>query len=338
MKLWMVLLLGWGACVSSLVPNSANHLFGGCPLLSKTMSVSRHSAKYVCQMNPDDFKDPKIETRQLTILNSRRSRYAYEQMIFSRLADSGAKCIDAYYLTSAGSAEFSRTFDRGFYSALRKFCGEVQHESGDTGSVPSVDLPEKIKPGDRFQMNICISFEEDMTVCSMFKDVAEDGDDVFAINSLHQTWKDIVISSGDNVYFEVCEAVEKLPSKLYQVERTLQLWDSCMPKDVPFPKVAGIIMNGDRDALAGPVKLIQNAVWNYGGMEPKLRSLPMFIIYSKYTNVYLELSKLGGKVDAGFARMDARFSRMDAGFSRMDAGFAIVLAAIAGLCGVVLTK
>ncbi len=131
--------------------------------------------------------------------------------------------------------------------------------------------------------------------------------------------------------------MEKLPIKLCEVERTLQLWDSCMPKDsdVPFPKVAGIVMNGERDALAGRVKLIQNAVWNYGGVEPKLRCLRMFIVYSKYTNVYLELSQLGGKVDAGFAQLDARSAQMDA---RLNARFAIVLGAMVGLFGVMLSK
>ena len=137
-----------------------------------------------------------------------------------------------------------------------------------------------------------------------------------------------------------------------------------MPKDAPFPKVAGIIMNGDRYALIGRVKRIQNAVWNYAGMEPKLQSLPIFVIYFKCTNVYLEISKLDAKVDAGFAKadpkmdarfakmdakmdagfakMDAVFAKMDAGFAKidakMDAGFAVLLVGIVGLFAVVLIK
>ena len=140
--IWMIL-LGWGVCVYSLVPSSANHFLGGYPLLSRNTPVSRRSANFVCQVKLDNFNDPKIEARQLAILNSRRSRYAYEQMIFSRLAESGAKCIDAYYLTTAGSAELSRIFNQGFYSSLRKFFGEVQHGPGKTSSMPSINFSQK---------------------------------------------------------------------------------------------------------------------------------------------------------------------------------------------------
>ena len=190
------------------------------------MPLSRRSANFVCQMTPDDFKDPKIEIRQLQTLNSKRSRYPFEQIVLSRLVDSGAKCIDAYYLTTAGSAEFSNIFNEELYSSLRKFCGEVQHGSGPSGktnSMTNINFSEKIKPGDRFQVDICVSFDEEMTLGNIFKDVAEKEEDVLAINSLQQAWKDIVISSGDNVFFEVCEEMEKLPSKLVEVERTLQL-------------------------------------------------------------------------------------------------------------------
>ncbi len=122
-----------------------------------------------------------------------------------------------------------------------------------------------------------------MTLGNMFKDVAVDGEDVFAINSysLQQAWKDIVISSGDIVFLSVCEEMEKLPGKMFRFKLTFQLWDSCITKDAPFPKVVVIIINGDRDALVGQVKLIQNTVWDCKGMEPKLWSLPMFVIYSK---------------------------------------------------------
>ena len=284
------------------------------------MHLSRRSATYVCQMTPD-FDVPNIEIRQLQTLNSKLSRYHYEQMILSRLVDTRAKCIDAYYLTTAGSAAFSNIFTKGFYSSFRKFCGETQDGSDKTSSMPTINVSEKIKPGARFQMDLCVSFEEDMTLNHIFKDVAQNEEDVFAINSYQQAWKSIVIFSGDNVFFEVCEEVEKLPSKLFQVERTLQLWDSCMPKDAPFPKAAGIIMNGDRDALVGRVKRFQNTVWNYAEMEPKLRSLPMFVIYSKSSNVYLEISELSAKLDAGFARMDA-------GFATMEAGLAVVMLAL----------
>jgi hypothetical protein len=304
-------------------------------------------------MTSDDFKDPKIDIRQLQTRNSKPSSYPFEQMVLSRLADTAAKFINAYYVTTAGSAELAKLSNKGFYSAFRRFCGEEQDGSGNTDNMPSIDFSDKIKPGDRIRMDICVSFDEDMKLCSIFKDVAEEEEDVLAINSLHQAWKDIVISSGDNVFFEVFSVVEKLPSTMFQVERTLQLWDSCMPKDAPFPKAAGIIMDGDRDALDGRVKRIQSAVWNYTGMEPKLRSLPMFVIYAKYTNVYLEISKLDAKVDAGFAKlhakldagfakMDAGFAKldakMDAGFAKIDAGFAIMLVCIVGLFPVMLIK
>ena len=60
-----------------------------------------------------------------------------------RLADSGARCIDAYYLTSAGSAEFPRVFIPEFYRSFRKFCGEVQQiELRTTVSMPNIDVWE----------------------------------------------------------------------------------------------------------------------------------------------------------------------------------------------------
>jgi hypothetical protein len=354
-----MMLLGWCVCAHSLVIPSV----GKYPFWGKSMPSSRRSANYVCPIATDDFKDPKIESLQLQALNAERSRYAFEQMVLSRLLDTGAKCIDAYYMTTAGSAEFSRVFNKEFYTSFRKFCGEVQHGSGKTSNMPNINFSEKLKPGDRFQMDICVSFDEDIKLCDIFKDVAEKEEDVLAINGLQQAWNDIVISAGDNVYFEVCEDVEKLPSKMFQVERTLQLWDSCMPKDVPFPKAAGIIMDGDRDALVSRVKRIRSAVWNYAGMEPKLRRLPMFGIYSRYTNVYLEISKLDAKVDAGFVKTDAGFVEINAkvdagfvetkagfvetkagfaetkaGFAKVDAGFAIMVVGFVGLYAVLLFK
>jgi hypothetical protein len=63
-------------------------------------------------------------------------------------------------------------------------------------------------------------------------------EDEFARNSLLQGWKDIVISV-DNVFFDVCEELEKLHIKVYQDERTLQLWYTSMPKNAQFSKVVG---------------------------------------------------------------------------------------------------
>jgi hypothetical protein len=63
-------------------------------------------------------------------------------------------------------------------------------------------------------------------------------EDEFARNSLQQGWKDIVIPV-DNVFFYVCEELEKLHIKLYQDERTLQLWYTHIPKNAQFSKVAG---------------------------------------------------------------------------------------------------
>jgi hypothetical protein len=56
-------------------------------------------------MTLDDFKDPKIDIRQLQTRNSKPSSYPFEQMVLSRLADTAAKFINAYYVTTAGSAE-----------------------------------------------------------------------------------------------------------------------------------------------------------------------------------------------------------------------------------------
>ena len=47
-------------------------------------------------------------------------------MILSRLVDSKVKCIDAYYLTTAGSTAFSNIFSKGFYSSFRKFAGKCR--------------------------------------------------------------------------------------------------------------------------------------------------------------------------------------------------------------------
>ncbi len=69
----------------------------------------------------------------------------------------------------------------------------------------------------------------------------ESGEDTFPIKTWNQPWMDIVLSSGDYVYLEVCEDAAKSNDKMLQVEQTLQMSDSCMPKDVPLPKVTGII-------------------------------------------------------------------------------------------------
>ena len=264
------------------------------------------------------FSKPQIEARLLTKLNLKRSRNVYEEMIFSRLADSGAKCIqvDAYSLTIADSDDYKRViFDMDFYKALMTLVGDRNSSaSPNKQKVPARGARNEV------DVRVCVAVDEATRLSHLLKDVVESGEDIFHIKTWNQAWKDTVLSSGDYVYFEVFEDAAELHDKMFQVERTFQMWDSCMPKDVPLPKVTGIILNGDRHELVDRVQLIQTT-WSLEGKEPKLLNVPMFVIYSKYRNVYLEISKLDAKLDAKFSSLDAK---VDAGFSKVTAGLVIV--------------
>jgi hypothetical protein len=279
-KLGMMILLGLAVCAYSLVPSTPNHFVGGYPMLRKSLPVSRRSARFFCTLNPE-FDNKKIVTSSVRI-PTMRSRNPYELMTYSRFKDTDAKCVNSYYTTNVAAQVYSKVFDVGFTDSFKRYC-----EAG-----AETKIPQTIKGGDQYELDLCMICQAEEKLNILFQNIAS-GEDLFTMNDMQQAWEEITISAGDVLYFEVCEEVEKLPSKLFQVEQTLQLWETCFPEDVPFPKAAGIILDGNRDKFVSVVKkLIQESKWEDTARELKLRNLPFFILYTNYDNVYFEVLKI----------------------------------------------
>ena len=162
----------------------------------------------------------------------------------------------------------------------------------------------------------CAPHSQLTSLGELMKDVVEREEDVFNFNE-RGYWRDIRLDSGEVVMFEICEDIAILPAKVFQVERALQLRESCIGA-MPIPKAVGVIFNGERSKFNDVVRKLTKTPWPCDVPKPKVFDLPFFLIYSSYTNIFGEVRKLSGEVRKLSDKVDKLSDKVDKLSDKVD--------------------
>ena len=231
-------------------------------------------------------------------LSARPSYSDFEKLVFASTAAPLATSVVKYRLTKDGKSKYDRIFRHPFFTLWKQ-------------SFPAGPQPDQrtLQLGNMIEMDNCLIPNEDSTLCDIFNDVFErDPKNVFSINEGHPKFEEITIAKGECILFEITADINLLSKKVFQIERAMQLWDSCLPQH-PKPKVAGVIVTGAYQDAASLIAKINASSWDSGSAEsaptPLVFSIPLFVIYSPVRNIYSDLSEIKGKLTTIGAGMTA---------------------------------
>ena len=221
-------------------------------------------------------------TSSLERLKDRVARNEFEKMTISGLEGDHVVSFDRYFLSAPGK----QIFDTRRAEFLEQWANVFKG-----GEQPR--MVESALNSD-FELDCCVKFTTDSTsthLADIFRAVVSGkSENIFALNDEAQPhWDSISIGANDCIAFEFTEKASFIPRMLYQIERMLQLRESCIP-GLDLPKAVGIVVNGKHSEFVEAVRRIDKSRW-VGDLEvPRVFSLPLFVLFSPYRNIYTEIA------------------------------------------------
>ena len=224
-------------------------------------------------------------------------RYAFEGMVYSRLSKVKATMLTHYSLNESQDhalQQYKAMLLEQYFNAWRSYWPGKMKERVEK-LAKSVQSGGSVGPKEsKFELDMCASFHNDVSLGYLFKDLVELADDMYDCNR-KGSWKNIDFTEGDFLMFEICEESQQLPHKMFQVERALQLLQSGVP-GFKLPNAVGVILNGDRADFRAIVEQLKQSMWATGVQKPKVFDVPLYLIYSSYVNVFSEIRVVSADV------------------------------------------
>jgi hypothetical protein len=254
----------------------------------------------------------------------------FEKLVVSLCHAENITCFDEYFLSKPGFLILEKADKTFFGFWARGF------------AVPRNLHPaaKKSEIGSKFEVDCCIQFTTTTALRDIFVDVIQgEAKHVFPLNDDQATWEDVTIRAQESISFEFTEKSTHISKKLWQLERYLMLADSC---GLPPLVAAGVIVSGTNEDFQAAVKSIDKHVWKDYAGTLKIFSIPVFILYTPYRNLFTEVADVKSAVskvkqdlsdsrkdfndrfdtmDNRFDKMDKRFDKMDKRFDKMDNRF-----------------
>ena len=227
-------------------------------------------------------EDKQPITSAWPLLRDKIARNEFEKIVLSGLNGEDVVSYDRYFLSAAGK----EIHDKLKVNFLKEWAKIFQVPYGKQPNIGETTIRSD------FQLDCCVRFGKPTALSQVFADIVRgDQHSVFVLNQAQPGWSDINIDQNDHIAFEFSEKVEYIPTKLFQIERMLQLRETCI-YGLPVPKAVGIVINGLRSDFIESVRSIDKARWDSRVDTPKIFSIPVFIVHAPYRNVYTEISDL----------------------------------------------
>jgi len=262
---------------------------------------------------------------------------AYESLILSRCASPGCirreklrvdkemsrKLAESGVLTDGYMKRFNAAVD----AACNKYTKRLEKchdESRLTISRLAAKTPN-IEKVTEFQADLCVSFDEDTDLETIFKDVIDQpAADVKIFGQPGVSYEHFEIRKGEYMCFEITEKPGKVFEKLFQVNRLYNvLKDDMIGADTKIAAM-GLLMNGKREefeivslCMREFFSLASDAKYDLAPMVEPAR-IPFFLMYTPYRNIFGVMQDLKNTVESKFNKMEGKFNEMDSKFNRMD--------------------
>jgi len=269
---------------------------------------------------------------------------AYESLILSRCASPGCirreklrvdkemsrKLAESGVLTDGYMKRFNAAVD----AACNKYTKRLEKchdESRLTISRLAAKTPN-IEKVTEFQADLCVSFDEDTDLETIFKDVIDQpAADVKIFGQPGVSYEHFEIRKGEYMCFEITEKPGKVFEKLFQVNRLYNvLKDDMIGADTKIAAM-GLLMNGKREefeivslCMREFFSLASDAKYDLAPMVEPAR-IPFFLMYTPYRNIFGVMQDLKNTVDSKFEKMDGKFEKMDGKLDELNRTMGLVL-------------
>ncbi|EKX53964.1 hypothetical protein GUITHDRAFT_100214 [Guillardia theta CCMP2712] len=255
---------------------------------------------------------------------------AYESLILSRCASPGCirreklrvdkemsrKLAESGVLTDGYMKRFNAAVDAACneYSKRLKECHDESHLTISRLDPKTPDL----KKVTEFQADLCVSFDEDTDLETIFKDVIDQpAADVKIFGQPGVSYEHFEIRKGEYMCFEITEKPGKVFEKLFQVNRLYNvLKDDMIGADTKIAAM-GLLMNGKREefeivslCMREFFSLASDAKYDLAPMVEPAR-IPFFLMYTPYRNIFGVMQDLKNTVESKFNRMDGKLDELN---------------------------
>ena len=229
-----------------------------------------------------------IVQEQLDSLRDYHTHNDFEKAVVSGCR-SGVTLIREFSLSAQGKAVYDRVFDRAFFQTWN------EEFKISKGKYPANNKSYSV--GNTFEIDLYAILREPVNLSDFLREIYQaDQSNVFPLWPEEADLAQITVEKGESIYLEITEPVRDVPVKLFQLERTLQLKDSCIGAVDTKTAAAAVVVNGNKRDVSTAVAALRathkRRVESQGGVVRKLDEIPTFIIYSPFRNVYSELSDI----------------------------------------------
>ena len=241
-----------------------------------------------------------IKRFSLESISEIRTSNDFEKSIFALL--DGVKtieCIKSFQLTAQGVHKYKERFDG-------KFFGEWLKAFRD-GDQPNRSAPAQGSP---IEVDCLVRLKEGTTLFDVCKGITAGAkENVLCVNQSTPQCTDIQFQPDDYLLIEITDGSSKIPKKLFQLERTMEFWGDLVGG--PFPKALVLILNGSIENVNKCLSGMRLSEWRGDLRKPHLFTVPCYICFKPYANVYTILTSLRTRVDSVQTRVDSVQTRVD---------------------------
>jgi hypothetical protein len=201
----------------------------------------------------------------------------------------GATLIREFSLSEEGNAVYDTSFNKKFFQTWN-----------EEFRIPNGKYPANNKTyevGNTFEIDLYAILDEPVNLFDFIREIFQaDNSNVYPLWPEDADLAQITVQKDESIYLEITKPMRDVPTKLFQIERTLQLKDSCIGAVDTRTVAAAVVVNGNKHDVESAVTALRAShkqrVGNQSAFARKLDAIPMFVIYSPFRNVYSELSDI----------------------------------------------
>ena len=169
-------------------------------------------------------------------------------------------------------------------------------------NAPGLDSPLKI--------DCLLKVSECTTLWDICKEVVSgSADNIFALNAAAQEWRHLQLNQDDWIYFEITDGSSKIPRKLFQFERVMEFREALVVDSCP--KVCVLILDGSIERVREVVQRNNLSIWPERIRRPHIFTVPTFVIYKPYQNVYKMLKSLKSDLESVKSGLELSMMTLD---------------------------
>ena len=247
-------------------------------------------------MLEDLVSKDKIVVQKLGSLRDYHTHNEFEKSVVSGCRN-GVTLVKEFVLSKDGKSVYDSVFTSSYFTAWNR---EFKIPNGKYPSKEAVAM----QVGQRFEIDLYMIPNDSVNLHDFLRDIFQgDLSNVFVLWPNGANLAKIDLKADESFYLEIGEPLRDIPKKLFQIERTMQLKDSCMGCVDNKTAAAAVVVNGIKEDVAAAVDVLrddhQKRICGQGSsFSPLIDAIPIFIIFSPFRNLFTETSDIKERISS----------------------------------------